>query len=157
LRAERYGEEREYEEQQGGCRDDNLRAGVQESNSGHASSGARATAMGHSKGQRQGPTAGEAPAQTILWRANATNRWNRRYSAAWPPELSRGRGIRWPMANSWCSRTPRGYTSPRQKKFTPTSGLPPVEQFPLVSAASRYSAGSPSNLGGGRMLRGGPE
>jgi hypothetical protein len=88
---------------------------------------------------------------------STTNRWNRRRSAAWPPELSRGRGIRWPMANSWCSRTPRGYTSPRQKKFIPTGRQPPVEQFPLVSAASRYNTGSPSNLGGGRMLRGGPE
>jgi hypothetical protein len=50
LRAEQYGEEREYEEQQGGCRDDNLRPGVQESNSGHASPGAPATAMGYNKG-----------------------------------------------------------------------------------------------------------
>jgi hypothetical protein len=61
------------------------------------------------------------------------------------------------MANSWCSRTPRGYTSPRHKKFTLPGRAPPVEQFPLVSAASRYSAGSPSNLGGGRMLRRGLE
>jgi hypothetical protein len=50
-----------------------------------------------------------------------------------------------------------GIYFPTQKKFTPPCGVPLVEQFPLLSAASRYSAGSPSNLGGGRMLRRGPE
>jgi hypothetical protein len=52
LRAERYGEEREYEEQQGESRDDNLGPRAQESNSGHASPGVPATPVEHSKGRR---------------------------------------------------------------------------------------------------------
>jgi hypothetical protein len=35
-----------------GCRDDNLRLGIQESNLGHVSLAAPAIAMGHSKGRR---------------------------------------------------------------------------------------------------------
>jgi hypothetical protein len=46
-----------------------------------------------------------------------------------------------------------GIYFPQTEEVTLPCRVHPVEQFPLLSAASRYSPRSPSNLGGGRMLR----